>query len=268
MRSAIASGASDGDGALVPLGQPPQEMRRKQRDVLAPLGERRKAHRHHVEAVVEVLAEPAGGFLRLEVPVGGRNHADVDRDRLRRADRADLAFLQHAQQLHLKRERHVADLVQEDRAAIGRLEQPLVRLHRAAERAARMAEELGFEQRLGNRPAVDGDERLVAARARPVDRAGQELLARSRVAEDQHARIGIGDAARLPQQVLHLRAPRDDAGAPFAGGFRSVARGVPRERHCRRDLLQQLLAVERLGEEPEYAALLSPTRRQESFRAP
>ena len=77
-----------------------------------------------------------------------RDHAHVDRDRLRRADGPHFAFLQHAQQLDLQGERHVADLVEEDRPAVGRLEQPLVRLDRAGERAARVPEQLGLEQRL------------------------------------------------------------------------------------------------------------------------
>ena len=102
--------------------------------------------RHDVQPVVEILAEQALLALRVEVAVRGRDHAHVDRDRLRRADRPHLAFLQHAQQLHLQRQRHVADLVEEQRAAVGRLEQSLVRLDRAGERAARMAEQLRFEQ--------------------------------------------------------------------------------------------------------------------------
>jgi hypothetical protein len=57
-----------------------------------------------------------------------RDHAHVDRDRLRRADGPHLALLQDAQQLDLQRHRHVADLVEQQRAAVGRLEQALVRL--------------------------------------------------------------------------------------------------------------------------------------------
>ena len=102
--------------------------------------------RHDVEPVVEVLAELARRLLRVEVAMRRRDHAHVDRNRLRRAHRPHLAFLQHAQQLHLQRQRHVADLVEEQRAAVGRLEQALVRLHGAGERAARVAEQLGLEQ--------------------------------------------------------------------------------------------------------------------------
>jgi hypothetical protein len=104
---------------------------------------------------------------------------------LRRANGPHFALLQHAQQLDLQRERHVADLVQEDRPAVGRLEQPLVRLHGARERAARVAEELGFEQRLRNRAAVDGDERLVAARAGAMMARASSSLPGAGIAVDQ-----------------------------------------------------------------------------------
>ena len=89
------------------------------------------------------------------------------------------------------------------------------------ERAARVAEQLRFEQRLGDRAAVDGDERLVAPRARAVDRAREQLLAGAGLAVDQHARVRVGDQARLPQQILHPRTAGDDPGAPLA---RHVAR--------------------------------------------
>ena len=57
--SAIASGASVGTGSLVALGEPAQEMRREQRDVLAAIGERRQLERDDIEPVIEVFAELA-----------------------------------------------------------------------------------------------------------------------------------------------------------------------------------------------------------------
>ena len=42
--------------------------------------------------------------------------------RLAAADARELALLEHAQELRLERQRHVADLVEEERAAGGRLE--------------------------------------------------------------------------------------------------------------------------------------------------
>ena len=89
---------------------------------LAPLAQRRHAHAHHRQAVVEILAEGAAVHLAHQIAVGGRDHAHVDGDHLRAADAADLALLERAQQLGLQLERQLADLVEEERAAVRLLE--------------------------------------------------------------------------------------------------------------------------------------------------
>ena len=185
----------------------------------------------------------------------GRDDAHVDRNGLGRAHGPHFAFLQHAQELDLQRQRHVADLVEQERAAVGGLEQPLVRLHRPRERAAGVTEQLGLEKLRRDRPAVDRDERLVPARARAMNRAREELLAGARFAVDQDARVGVGHELGLAQEVFHQRAAGDDALAPLAGGGVAAAGIVAGKLQRRRDLLQQLLAVERLGQEAEHAAL-------------
>ena len=93
-------------------------------DVLLALAQRRDQDRQHVEAVEEVLAEAARLRLGGEVAVRRRDDADVDLDVLRVAEAADRLLLQHAQQLHLEVERQLADLVEEERAAVGLLEEP------------------------------------------------------------------------------------------------------------------------------------------------
>ena len=75
-----------------------------------------------VEPVVQVFAEPAGADQGLEVLVGRGQDPDVDRDRLRAADPLERHLLEHAEQLGLDLEVDVADLVEEERAAVGLLE--------------------------------------------------------------------------------------------------------------------------------------------------
>ena len=107
-------------------------------------------------------------------------------------------LLQHAQDLGLRALAHVADLVEEERAAVGLLEPADALLVRARERALLVAEQLGLEQVLLQRRAVDLDERAVRAVGIVVDRAGDELLAGARLAADQHGRIA-------PRHLLHDR---------------------------------------------------------------
>ena len=77
-----------------------------------------------LQPVVEVLPEARRRATSCgEVAVGRGDDAHVDRAARVLADAADLALLQHAQQLDLHRRRHLADLVEEQRAAVRRLEQ-------------------------------------------------------------------------------------------------------------------------------------------------
>ena len=79
--------------------------------------------RDHREAEVEVLAELVRrATRRRQVAVRGRDHAHVDPDRAAAADARQLALLQHAQQLGLRARAQVADLVEEQRAAVRLLE--------------------------------------------------------------------------------------------------------------------------------------------------
>ena len=74
------------------------------------------------------------------------------------AEPPNLALLQHAQQLGLRPRRELADLVEEQGAAVRLLEQPGTRPNRAGERAARVAEQLGLDELVGEGGAVDRGE--------------------------------------------------------------------------------------------------------------
>ena len=75
-----------------------------------------------------------------------RDDAHVDRERLGAADALERALLEHAQQLGLRLGRHVADLVEEDRAAVRGLEAADAARVGAGERALLVAEELALEE--------------------------------------------------------------------------------------------------------------------------
>src|SRR5262249_23004704 len=150
-----------------------------------PLAERRQRDLDDPEPVVEVLTELAVGDALAETGVGRGEHPHVDRHAAASADPLDLPLLQDAQELRLQRERHVADLVEKERAALSGLEAPGARLD-AGGHAALDAEELGLEEALGQRRAVDRDEGLLRPLAAGVDHAGDELLARAALAGDEN----------------------------------------------------------------------------------
>ena len=76
---------------------------------------------------------------------------DVEGHLARAADGADHALLQRAQELGLQAERHLADLVEEERAARRLDEEARAARLRVGEGAAHVAEQLALEQRLGHR---------------------------------------------------------------------------------------------------------------------
>ena len=110
----------------------------------------------------------------------------------------------------MQHRRHVAHLVEEQRAAAGLLEAPRPGGHRAGEGALHVAEQLGLEQGLGERAAVDGHERAARPGRAPVQLAGDQLLAGAGLADDQHRDVGGGDLLDLPVHLLHPGAAPED----------------------------------------------------------
>ena len=180
-------------------------------DVAGTLTQRRHVDCHFAQAVVQVLAELLFRYEVLEILVGRCNDAHVDRNLLATANAFNDLVLEEAQQLGLQRQRHVADLIQEQRAAIGVFDLAGRGLHGAGKCALLVAEEFGFQQLLRNGRAVDGDESLVASRAQGVQCARQQFLAGAALAQDQHCDVRGGDLLDHAADVLHRAVDRDDA---------------------------------------------------------
>ena len=89
-----------------------------------------------------------------------------DADFLIAADAREAAGLENAQQSNLHLDRHLGHLVEKQRAAVGAFEAAAVRPRGAGEAAALVAEQFAFDQILGDRAAIDRDERPVLARER------------------------------------------------------------------------------------------------------
>ncbi len=195
------------------------------------VAQRRQPHDEPVQPVVQILAEAVLRDHLAQIAVRRADDRDVHADRLRRAERIDDALLQYAQQPHLQRIRHVADLVEKQRAAV-RLQQLAGRAlaARARKRALLVAEQLRLDQRLRNRRAVHRDERPVATRRIVVDRLREQFLAGAGLARDQHRNVLADHLAHLRDHGRDLRIagveiaePRQARGAMCGGG--------PRGRH-------------------------------------
>ena len=121
-------------------------MLHQQRDVVLAVAQRRQLDRDDVQPVEQVLAELAFLHHLAQVDVGRGDDPDVDLDRLHAAEAREVALLDHAQQLRLRLERDVADLVEEDAALVGELEEPLLGIDGAGEGALHVAEQRRLEE--------------------------------------------------------------------------------------------------------------------------
>ena len=108
-----------------PRDEPADQVAGQQRDVRPPLPQGRQVDLEGVEPEEQVFAERVGGDHVAQVAVGGADDPDIDAERVVLAHAADLAAFQETQQLDLHGLVQFADLVEEQRAAVGDFEEPL-----------------------------------------------------------------------------------------------------------------------------------------------
>ena len=94
----------------------------QQRNVFLALTQRGQFDMEYVQPVEKVGPERALFDHVFEVLVGGGHASEIDFDDLIPADAGDLALLQYAQQIGLRLQADVADLVEKNRAAFGDFE--------------------------------------------------------------------------------------------------------------------------------------------------
>ena len=120
-----------------------------------------------------------------------------------------------------------------------------------------MAEQLGLEELRSDRGSIERDERTIGARAVPMKRARDELLARARFAGNQHGKTRAREPADRAENLLHRGRLPEDAGNRRAGALRRACgawrRGAPQEGDC-------LVDVEWLRKVFECAAAIGGDR--------
>ncbi len=207
---------------------------------------------HDIEPMQKIGAKLAARHFRFEILMRRREHASIGANELASADAIELARREHAQQTRLQRQRHVADLVEKQRAARGLLETSRMPARGARERADFVAEQFGFEQFGRNRSRVECDERPRRARALAMQRARDELLAGAGFARDQHAEPARGYASDRAKQLAHRGTLANELlllDRVLGDGRRARPRMDQRARRGR----DRLIEIERLGQIIERA---------------
>src|SRR5713101_9374635 len=136
----------------------------------------------------------------LQIAIGGGDDPYVHGLGPTAAHGFELALLEHAEQLDLRLERQIPDLVEEDGPMVGKLEAADPPIDGAGEGALDVSEEFALDETGRDGAAVDLDQGALPARAAAVNGAGDQLLARSRLTGDEHGRIGGRHLLHLAEQ--------------------------------------------------------------------
>jgi hypothetical protein len=168
------------------LGDFIDERPRECGDVLDSVPEWRYGNREHVEPIEQILTERSIRNRLFQIPVRGRDDADIHLDWLGAPESLDHSFLEDTEQLHLDIGRELANLVEEESGLVGGLEPTDLPHHRAGEGAAFMSKELAFDERARNRGAADPNHRALSLLAHLVNFLGEEFFPHTRLAQQQH----------------------------------------------------------------------------------
>src|SRR5262249_36582092 len=132
-----------------------------------------------------------GCFVKIAVRCSKESNVHLDRPSS--ADPFELAFLKHAQQLGLKRQRKFTDLIEKQCAAIGNFDFALFLHDGACECAAFMPKEFTFQQGLRQSSTIDRDKRSIRPFAVSMNCTRNQFLAGTALSTNQYRRVYRGD---------------------------------------------------------------------------
>ena len=177
------------------------------------LAQGRNVQRDDAQPVVQVLTEGVLLDEKAQVLVRCGSDADVGPDGLRPSHPLELLLLEDAQDLGLRVGAHVSDLVQEDCSLVCQLELPFPLRDGIRESSLLVAEQLAFQEGLGDCGAVHLDERLCRPGPCLMDQGGNELLARAALPGDQDGSRCRCRFLRGLEDLQHPGIPCHDAAA-------------------------------------------------------
>ena len=163
-----------------------------------------------VQAVVEIVAEPAFIDQLLQVHIRCGDDTDVHLDGVDASQAHELTLLDHAQQLGLSLRTYGSDFIKKYRPLVGDFEQTLLGCNGAGECPANVAEQRALQEIDRHAPAVDRNERLVGSRTLQVNGLRDQLFSRSALSLNQDGAPTGGNLGHKVEQTQHPVALADD----------------------------------------------------------
>ncbi len=171
----------------------------QERDVAGPFSQGRAGDGHNVQSVIEILAEFSFSHQFRQVFICSSDHSHVDFAGQSAAHPFKFAFLDHAQNFGLGCWFHIADLIQEQSAAISFLQLAFLTGISPGERSFFEAKKLAFDQFTRNRRTIELRKGFVRARTAHMDQAGDQFFTGAAFAHDQD--LGIAGSYPVDEMV-------------------------------------------------------------------
>jgi len=168
-----------------------KKMPRERRDVLAAIAKRRNCYRKHVEAKEQVLAKPACTDSCREVGIGQRYDTSIDPVRLAAAEALERTVLKNPQKFCLDTRSQSSNLVENDSAGLCEFKSPRLADDSTGERAAFMAEKLGFDELARKAGTIDFQNWSITPRTPFVNQAGKLIFPGAAFAGNEQRCIGL-----------------------------------------------------------------------------
>ena len=148
-----------------------------------------RTHLHHIEPLIEILAELPFAHKLRQVTVRRRYEPNITLQLLLAPDTHETAALQNTQQYRLHIKGHLTDLIQKERAPV-RLQEKTVRAFNGIrERALLVSEETILQKFLRHTRTVERHERHPPSRTLRMNLLRNRLLARTAFTENENPRM-------------------------------------------------------------------------------
>ena len=168
----------------------------KRNDVIPALAQRGQIDLHGTDPIEQIRAELFLFDHGPDIGIRCSDNLHIHIDHPRASQTHQLLLLHHAEELCLEIQRHLPDLVQEDRSSGSQLKLSDIPVFaRSGKCSAVISEQLTLNQVFRHRAAVDCDKGLIPAAARVMNRLRQNIFSRAAFPKDQ-------DIAVRPRHLL------------------------------------------------------------------
>lgn len=186
------------------------EMPHQLRNIGRAFPQGRQPDRHHIETEIEIFAKQALPYQLQKIVMSRGNDPDIGPNWRAASNRGVLTLLQNPKQPGLGLWRHVSNLVQEKRAALGLLEPPGTSLGGTGKCPFFVSKQLALDEFTRNGGHVDGNEGAIAPATVIVERPGNQFLARPRLTRDQNRQVGTHQPSQRSVNLLHGGGSTDE----------------------------------------------------------